>query len=186
MVYHPGSMMSLTTISLILGGTCLVAGAGLTAAPGTARGILSSFPRNRPAAWVLTAMALAWVAWIVYHARLGRFDALKPWIWVAGPVAFGLTVVFVDELLAARALGGLLLLAANPILQTARVNDSPWSVVVSAFTYVLIVAGIAWMLGPYRFRRWTAWLTDGARARMTGLALAATGLVLAGLAVTAY
>jgi len=186
MLYDPSSMMSLATISMICGGACAAAGAGLLAAPGTVRRALSAFPRNRPAAWLLTAVALAWVAWIVYHARLGRFDTLKPWIWAAGPVAFGLTVVFVDELLAARALGGLLLLAANPILQTARVHESPWSVVVSGFTYVLIVAGIAWMLGPYRFRRWTGWLTDGARARVTGAALTATGLVLAGLAVTTY
>lgn len=179
-------MMSLATISLICGGACAAAGVALLASPGTVRRALAAFPRNRPAAWLLTALALAWVAWIVYHARLGRFDALKPWIWIAGPAAFGLTVVFVDELLAARALGGVLLLAANPILQTARVNDSGWSVVVSAFTYVLIVAGIAWMLGPYRFRRWTAWLTDGARARVTGAVTTATGLVLAGLAVTVY
>lgn len=186
MGYDAGLMMSLATLSLICGGACVAAGAALVVSPGAARGGLAAFPRSRPAAWILTAIALAWVAWIVYHARLGRFDTLKPWIWVAGPVAFGLTVVFVDELLAARALGGLLLLAANPILQAARVNDSPWSVVVSAFTYVLIVAGIAWMLGPYRFRRWTAWLTDGARARVTGTVLASTGLVLAGLAVTVY
>jgi hypothetical protein len=179
-------MLSLATISLIFGAVCIAGGIALLARPEAVRGWLAAFPRNRPAAWILTAVALAGVAWIVYHARLGRFDSLKPWIWLAGPVSLGLIVVFVDELLAPRALGGLLLLAANPMLQAARVSDSPWSVVVSAFTYVLIVAGIAWMLGPYRFRRWTTWLTSGARARVTGAVLAAAGLLLAGLSVTVY
>ncbi len=186
MHYHARLMFSLASVSWISGAACLIVGAALLARPEPVRRLLAAFPRNRPAAWVLAAAALAWVAWIVYHARLGRFDALKPWIGLAGMVTYGLMVVFMDELLAPRALGGLVLLVANPMLQAARVHDSPWSVVVSAFTYVLIIAGIGWMLGPYRFRRWTSWLTDGARARATGSVLAALGLLLAGLAATVY
>lgn len=186
MVYHPRLMLSLATISLICGAACILAGGALLARQEAVRGWMASFPRNRPAGWILSAVALLWVAWIVYHARLGGFDAWKPWIWLAGPVTFGAVVLFMDELLAPRALGGLILLAANPMLQAARTGDSSWSAVLSAFTYVLIVAGIAWMLGPYRFRRWTAWLTDGARARLTGTGLLAVGLLLAGLAVTVY
>lgn len=182
MVYHARLMLSLATMGLISGAACILAGGALLARRDAVCAGLASFPRNRPAGWILSAAALFWVAWIVYHARLGSFDAWKPWIWLAGPVTFVAVVVFVDELLAPRALGGLLLLAANPMLQAARTGDSSWSAAFSAFTYVLIVAGIAWMLGPYRFRRWTGWLTDGARARLTAAGLMAVGLLLAGLA----
>jgi len=44
----------------------------------------------------------------------------KPILWALAPLCYVLTVCFVEELLAARALGGILLLAAAPVLDAAR------------------------------------------------------------------
>lgn len=177
---------SLSLISIVCGVVTVAIGAAFWMARDPVRRALAAFPRNRPAAWLLTAAAVGWVAVIVHGAQLGRFDVAKPWFWLIVPVSYGLIVAFVDELLAARALGGLLLLAANPMLRAARVHESPWSAAVSLFAYVLVVAGIAWMLGPYRFRRWTAWLTADARVRPAAAGFLAIGLALAGLGLAVF
>lgn len=170
-------MTSLATMAVSGGVLCTAAGGAMLAAGDAVRRALAAFPRHRWLGWVLTAIALFWVTWIVYHARLGRFEYLKPWLFVAAPVSFGLIVWLLDDLLAPRAGGGLLLLAMNPVLCSARLHPSAWSVVMSALAYVVIVAGMAWVLGPYRFRRWLTPLTS------PGIASTATGTVFLGLGV---
>ena len=86
----------------------------------------TGFSRNIPAAWILTALDVAWVAWIVFHASLGWFDPLKPALYILAPMSFLAMVFFMDELLAPRALGGLLLLLANPVLNSARWLETEW------------------------------------------------------------
>lgn len=179
-------MISLATMAVAGGALCATAGVALLAAGETVRRALAGFPRNKPAGWILTAVSLAWVAWIVYHARLGGFEYVKPWLFVAGPASFVLIVWLLEELLAARALGGLLLLAMNPVIVAARLHPSPWRVVMPAIAYAIIVAGMAWVLGPYRFRRWLTPLTaSGAPAKATALVLLVLGgsLLVLGLKV---
>lgn len=154
--------------------------------PEAVRLALQRFPRHRGWAWVLSAAALFWAAWIVAHARLGRFEHLKVWLWPTYVVSVIAVGTLMDELLAVRAFGGLVLLGANPLLRAARLHPSPWSVVITLFGYAAVVAGIAWVLGPYRFRRWTSWLWDAARVRRTSLALALVGAAFIVLAFANY
>lgn len=180
-------MISLATMAVAGGALCASAGVALLAAGETVRRVLAAFPRNKPAGWILTAASLIWVVWIVYHARLGGFEYLKPWLFLAGPVSFVLIVWLLEELLAARALGGILLLAMNPVLVMARLHPSPWRLVMPAVAYVIIVAGMAWVLGPYRFRRWLTPLTaKGTPATASGLALLALGGAMLFLGLRVY
>lgn len=179
--------LKLDQAAAFLGVIGLIAGLALLAAPESCRAFLPGLGRHKPTAWMLTAIDLLWVAWIVNNAPLGRFEFLKPGLYLLAPLAFFLLIHFMDELLGARALGGLLLLMANPILNAARWHDSNWRYVMTIIAYGWAVAGIALVLSPFWWRRWvTPWLATDARCRATGVAKLAAGLALLYLAWRVY
>ena len=132
-------------------------------------------------------MDLVWSAWLVMHMPLGPFDRYKPFLYVVAPVLFFLIVHFMDELLAARALGGLLLLVASPLLDAARPHESEFRLVVAALAYILAIKGMALVLCPYLFRKATSWWArNDAWCRAGGLVGLALAAFLIVLAVTVY
>jgi len=165
----------------VLGGLGLMAGAGMLAFPAAVRRGLDAFPRSKAPGWILTAIGVFWVSWVVYHASLGRFDVLKPAVPVGAVVLFGAMVLFLDELLAPRALGGLLLLLANPMLMGVRWADSAWRYGVVLIAYAWVIAGCALMLHPWLFRRMTERFLGSADVlrRMGWLKLAGSAVLLA-------
>ncbi len=176
--------MSLANLACAIGTVVAVLNISAFLAPGLFRKMVLSFPRNKAAAWVLTAVDLYWVAWIVLHAALGRFEFLKPYIYFAAPVSFLLIIFFMDELLAPRALGGFILLLADPILTAARWHPSNWRYVMTVLAYVWVIAGIIFVLSPYRLRQLlefgtkTDWRcrVGGAIRFLAGVALVYLGL----------
>ncbi len=147
--------------------------------PSSVRAGLLAFPRSRWPGWVLTVLCVFWVSWVVSHAALGRFEGLKPLIPFAAILLMAAVVYFMDELLSPRALGGLLLLLANPVLNGVRWVDSSWSLVASFITYVWVVIGCALMLNPWLFRKMTLRLTGSeATLRSAGWLKLLGGVVL--------
>ena len=174
-------------LTLVLAGLLLVVhGAAMLKPAATARA-LRVFPRNKIAGWVLATLALVWAGWLVYKMPLGRFDHLKPWLFLVTPgVIFG-TYTYMEELLAVRALGGLLLLYPAPVLAQARLSDSDWSVVMSLVCYALVIKGMLLVLNPWMFRKGVAWLTfSDWRLRLFGIIGTAFDLLLIVLAVGTY
>lgn len=162
-----------------LGGLAGAAGAAMLCFPAVFRKGLAAFPRSRVPGWVLTAICVFWVAWVVDHAALGRFEGLKPLIPFAAILLFGAMVYFLDELLAPRALGGLLLLVANPILNGVRWAESAWRFVPVLVAYAWVIAGCALMLHPWLFRRFSdRFLASDGGLRRTGWLKLTTGVVL--------
>lgn len=148
---------------------------------------LGKFPRNRVAAGVLTAVCMFWSAMIVYSAELGRFESLKPGLMLLAVVLFFLVFFLMDELLASRALGGLFLLAATPILSAARSHDSSLRLVPVVLAYLIVVAGMALVLNPYLFRKAVERIgVSSARWRAIGGVGMATAILLLALALLVY
>lgn len=145
-------MMSLSQLSILVGTVYVVLHLPMVVMPAPVRRGLAAFPRNPWAGGILSGVALVWSAVAVNDMPLGMIDAYKSWLWVIGPVLFVLVVMFMNELLAVRALGGLLMLAACPVLETQRLHDSPWTVVLAVLAYLWVVAGMVLVLSPYRFR----------------------------------
>ena len=145
--------MTLAQASYLIGGVLIAVNAPALMVPATFRKGIEAFPRNSWMGWGLTAVALTWVAWVILHAPLGRFEPLKPYVYLAAPISFILIVLFLDELLAPRALGGLLLLLGNPVLNVARWHESGLRLVVTTLVYVWVVGGMILVLSPYRFRQ---------------------------------
>ena len=167
----------LATMAQMVGGMLAALSVPAFLAPEPSRRGLTAFSRNVQAGWLFAAVDMVWVAWLVLDTSLGRFDYLKPAIYVVAPVCFFMLVNYLDEMLASRALGGLLLLVANPILYSARWHESALRLVMSVLAYAIVVAGMTLVLSPYRFRDAISVLAPTpARCRLLGL----SGLVLGG------
>lgn len=179
-------MYSLTSIALWTGVALVVLGVlGVFRTP-TMQRLCEAFPRNRTAALLFTLVNVIWVAVMVYHAPLGRFEWVKPYMYILAPATFFAVIFFMDELLAPRMLGGFLLLAANPALNAARWHDSAWRYVLTVLVYFWIVWAMIIMLSPYRFRHTLNGIFCHGRAKPVFGVLLALGVLLAVLAVTVY
>ncbi len=96
------------------------------------------------------------------------------------PVMFMLVVVFVDEFLAARALGFFMLLLACPFLDVAFQKPHMTRLLIPIICYIWIGFALFWVGMPYLLRDQIAWVSASAQ-RWRGLAMAGAiygGLVL--------
>lgn len=171
--------MGMPVVAMVMGGVYLVAHGALLMAPGPARSVLAAFPRHAWAGRLLAAAAVAGSAWQVNEMPLGMFDAYKFLLWGVAPLVYVLVLLFMEELLAARALGGVLLLAASPVLECVRWHPSAWRLLPVVLAYTWVVAGIVLVLSPFKFRKTVEWscATD-ARCRFWGALGVALGVLL--------
>jgi len=145
------------------------------------------FPRNRWCGWLLAIVAVAWATWLLQGLPLGRFESLKTWLVPAAVVFTALVCYYMQELLAPRALGALLLLYPAPLLEAARLHESNWSVVMSVLAYIMVIKGMTLLLSPYRFRHLTErFLRTDAVCRLAGTGGLAVDALLLLLALTVY
>lgn len=112
------------------------------------------FPRNLPAGIFLMLLGTAWFLWIVNREPIADFSAYKPVMMIAFGAVGCLTCVFVQDFLAVRGLAVLLLLLSKLMLDTGRphLGQSPFVLVIQAWAYVLIVAGIWFTVTPWKLR----------------------------------
>jgi len=178
--------MTLAAMTVALGAVAGVLGVWLVGVPAGARRTMARFPRSRAAAWVLTTAVLLWSGYLLYHGPLGVFLPYRDWLYGLVPLAILLVGFFVDELLAPRALGGLLILIPAPLLAVARWHASPWRYVVIVLAYIMVLKGAALIAAPYWFRKSVErWLRTDAQCRAWGgvALLEAVGLLALGMCV---
>jgi hypothetical protein len=154
MIYH----FSLQTAAFFAGIVlCLLGGAGLIMHTSVQESAFQ-FPRSRVAGIVLLAIDLIWSFWLISTMEMGEFSAFRRPFLIALPIGFFLTLRFVDEFLAVRALGILALLAAEPLLDAAFFRYEESRLVLTVFAYILIVLGLLWVTMPYLLRDQISWL----------------------------
>ena len=93
---------SLHTVGLILGFLLLVIHLIALVRPEQTKGWLLQLPRSKPLGIGLLAVVSLWTFWLVSNMDLGEFSQYRTWLQIGVPVAFVLTVTFVDEFLAVR------------------------------------------------------------------------------------
>lgn len=179
-------MNELTYIGLFVGAVLIVLGGAGVFKWNQLSTALYAFPRHRASAILLTLVNVVWVAVLLYHTPLGRFEVLKPLLFVLAPVTFWAVTKYMDELLAPRMLGGLLLLAAVPVLDAARWHESGWRLVLTVLAYLWIVWSIFLVLSPYRFRHTVERVGRDPYRKPVFTVLLGTGLLLLFLSATAY
>jgi hypothetical protein len=183
MIYH----LSLQAAGYIAGVVLLLFGLWGLARPTTSQTAARNLPRSRVAGFVLLTIAFFWSFWLLATMEMGEFSSFrKPLLFIL-PVGFLLVLRFVDEFLAARSLGILFLLAAEPLLDAAFFRNETSRLLVTVFAYILIVAGLIWVTMPYLLRDQINWSarTNG-RWRVTHGLVFLYGAAILACAVTRY
>jgi hypothetical protein len=179
-------MSGLAVIAWVLGTFAI--GGGLCAAgtPETVRRAMENYPRSVWPGRILVTIDMAWAAYAINQMHLGGFDASKVHLYWLVPVCIVLAVLYLDEMLSVRALGGLLLLAAGPLLNAARWHPSAWRLVITVIAYVWIGFGLLWLLEPWWFRRMVLRVQSLQLIRAGGLFKMLFGAGLIALALLVY
>ena len=153
MIYH----LSLHSVGIIAGALLIVGGLiGLLKTD--IANTVQQFPRSRVAGIVLLTICLGWTFWLLATIQMGEFSSFRRPLLIALPIGYVLTLRFVDEFLAVRALGILCLLAAEPLLDAAFLRYETSRLLVTVFAYLLIVAGLFWVAIPYVLRDQINWI----------------------------
>lgn len=145
------------------------------------RRLLTAFPRSRPFGIALLALAAIWAFLLVRTMDLGEFASLRGLL--LGSIAVGavLSGIYVPDFLAVRALGMLVLLAAEPLLGAAFLRPEASRLLVVLLAYVWIFLGLFWVGMPFLLRDQIHWLL-ASRGRFLAASWAGIG---AGIAIFA-
>jgi hypothetical protein len=179
--------LSLQTAGYIAGLFLVLLGLWGMFQPDASRAAARTLPRSRIAGFVLLTIAFFWSFWLLATMEMGEFSSFrKPLLFIL-PVGFLLVLRFVDEFLAARALGILFLLAAEPLLDAAFFRIESTKLLVTVFAYLLIVIGLFWVTMPYLLRDQINWSarTNG-RWRVTHGVAFLYGAAILACAVTRF
>ncbi len=177
--------MSLHCWSYLLGIVCLLPGVSITAAPARMAAVYKALPRNKAAGYVLSAVAWIWAGVALMTMGLDLLAPFQKYIPFAVLACIPLTWLWLDNLLACRAIGAILTLFPYELLHVARVHASPWRLALVTFAYICIVKGMILLLYPWKMRQAIDWL--GRRPvvfRMAGATHTLLGLLLIALGAT--
>jgi hypothetical protein len=153
--------MKLSLLAILLG-----AGFGLPqiyglASPQKFAASVRRFPRNLPVGIFLMLLGTAWFIWNVNREPIADFAVYKTTMLVAfGAIGIG-SCFFVQDFLAVRGLAVVFLLLAKTMVDTGRphLGETPWVLVIQAWAYLLIIAGIWFTITPWKLRDFLDWMT---------------------------
>ncbi len=183
MIYH----ISLQTAGLLAGAFLLLIALPSLLMQKAVRSFATKLPRSRLLGVVLLTAAFIWSFWLLSTMEMGEFSGFRRPLQIALPIGYLLVLRFVDEFLAARALGMLFLLAAEPLLNAAFLRYESSRLLVTVFAYILIVKGLVWVTMPYLFRDAINWAARSAGRWISLHAVALVyGAVLLVFAFTRY
>lgn len=155
--------------------------------PEAVRNSLVRIPRSMVLGIVLLTSAFLWSFWLLATMEMGEFSSFRRPLLIGLPIGYILVLRFVNEFLAVRALGILLLLAAEPLLEAAFLRYENSRLFVTVFAYLLVVAGLFWVTMPYLLRDQINWCTRTAgRHRVVSALGALYGAAILACAFTRY
>ena len=174
------TLMNLSTLAIGLGLIFALPALYGVLQPAAFARLARQFPRYTPVGWVLTLIATVWFLYWVSLETVQDFKPMKPFLYLLfGGVGIG-TCVYVRDYLPVRGLAILLLLAAKLMVDTARVVDTDWRLVIVTWAYVWVFAGMWLTISPWRLRDLIQWATASeSRTRVVnGIRLGFATLVL--------
>ena len=153
--------MKLSLLSILLGLGVAVPQVYGIANPQKFAAAVRKFPRNLPLGVALMLLGTAWFVWNVHNESVSDFAAFKPAM-MAGFVAVGvLSCIFIQDFLAVRGLAVVVLLLAKLMVDTGRphLGQTHWVLVIQAWAYLLVIAGIWFTVTPWKLRDLLNWVT---------------------------
>lgn len=180
--------LDLKTAFFVLGGVLLGGGLAIGAGRGAAARWMEGFPRSKGWGAAILGVVALWAWLLISKIDLGEFSGWRSRLLVIIPVMAVLGLFFVEEFLAVRALGMLVLLAAKPLLEAAWMQPEQSRLVLVSITYLGITLSLFWIGMPYTLRDQILWFTRGGVGRLRVLAggLAGAGALLLTLGLTLH
>jgi len=176
--------LKLETALFVVGLFLIISHALALKKPQMVKDWLRAFPRSPKAGFILITAAAAWFFILVQVMDLGEFSNWRRTVLIGTPIAWYLTWKYVDEFLAVRALGMLVLLAAEPLLEAAFLRPEISRLFLVTLVFVWIVFAMFWVGMPYTLRDQIGWVTGSEkRWRAAGLAGIIYGALLMTLAM---
>lgn len=153
--------MKLSLLAILLGGGLGLPQLYAFANPQKFAATVRRFPRNLPAGIFLMLLGTAWFVWNVNREPIADFAAYKSTMLTAFAAIGILSCLFVQDFLAVRGLAVVLLLLAKAMVDTGRphLGQTPWVLVIQAWAYVLVIAGIWFTVTPWKLRDLLNWAT---------------------------
>jgi len=149
--------------ALILVGLLLIIGHVVALVlPQQTQAWLKEFPRSSFAGILLLVIAAGWFYWLVTHMDLGEFDKFRRALMIGTPIAAVLTGLYVQEFLAVRSLGMIVLLGAEALLEAAWLRPEMSRLWLVSLVYVWLTAALFWVGMPYTLRDQIAWISASA------------------------
>ncbi|HXP62931.1 MAG TPA: hypothetical protein VN829_20690 [Dongiaceae bacterium] len=181
--------ISLSTLALVLGlGVALPAVYGL-ANPAAFSAAVRRFPRSLPWGIALTMLGTAWFLYNLSQESISDFAAYKNVLLsVFAAVGIG-ACIFVQDFLAVRGLAVVLLLLARLMVDTgrSRLGETSWALVIQAWAYLLVIAGMWLTVSPWRLRDLLEWSTASqGRIKAACIARLVFGLFVAALGLMKF
>jgi hypothetical protein len=139
---------------------------------------LRRLPRSKVAGGLLLIVDSVWALILVATMDLGEFSHMRTPLLVIIVIATFLSFRYVDEFLAVRALGILLLLLAEPLIEAAFLRPENGRLLLVAFAYALAILGMVWVGLPYKLRDQIDWMR---KSKGVWNAAAFAGVVYGGL-----
>ena len=152
--------LTLHTAGLIAGALLVLISLPGFITPLSAQSWLKRLPRSRVAGIALLTIVLIWSFWLLATMEMGEFSSFRRPLLIVLPIGYLLVIRFVEEFLAARALGILCLLAAEPLLEAAFFRYETTRLFLTVLAYLMIVAGLFWVTMPYVLRDQITWTTQ--------------------------
>jgi hypothetical protein len=183
MIYH----FSLQAVGWFAGIVLILVSLPGILKPGLVQSWAKRLPRSRIAGIVLLTVDLVWSLWLLTTMEMGEFSSFRKPLLILLPIGYVLTLRFVDEFLAVRALGILCLFAAEPLLDAAFFRYENSRFIVTVLAYLLVIAGLIWVTMPYLLRDQINWGSrSNTRWRFVHGAVLLYGIAVLALAITLY
>ncbi len=181
--------MKLSLLSILLGVGMSVPQVYALTKPVEFTAAARKLPRNVPVGVALMLLGTAWFLWIVNAEPIADFSAYKPIMMVAFAAVGVLTCIFIQDFLAVRGLAVVLMLLGKLMLDTGRphLGQSPFVLLIQAWAYVLIVAGMWFTIAPWRLRDLIQFATATAnRIRFVSMIRLAFAIFIVVLGLTVF
>lgn len=173
--------MDASTATLITAAVFAIPGIFALAAPEIARRLARAFPDNYWTGRLLSTIALAWAATLVYSTPLDFIAKFRIHLTIFLLVSIPLSWMWMKLLLAARSLGAIWCLLPAPVLVAVRFEAGNGRLIVVSLMYLMAIAGMFATFSPYLLRDAFFWFADGSnlRSRFFGLLFLIAGIAAA-------
>jgi hypothetical protein len=181
--------MKLSLLSILLGLGMAVPQVYGLAKPTAFAATVRKFPRHLPTGVFLMLLSTAWFVWLVKIEPIADFAAFKPYMLIVFSAIGVATCFYVQDFLAVRGLAVFMLLLGKLMVDTGRphLGETPWVLLIQAWAYLLVLAGIWLTVAPWRLRDFLNWATANEKRVKVGSGIRlAFALLVVVLGLTAF